>query len=74
MTPIENGTGHQRLAGRGIVVTGGGHGIGRAYCRRLAEEGANVAIADLDGDAAMRRGRVARGRGRFGSWCRLRRT
>ena len=41
-----------RLSGRTVVVTGGGHGIGKAYCRRLAAEGASVAIAELDGDAA----------------------
>ena len=41
-----------RLSGRNIIVTGGGHGIGKAYCRRLVAEGAAVAIAELDGDAA----------------------
>ena len=34
------------------VVTGGGHGIGRAICRRLAEEGIAIAVADLEQDAA----------------------
>jgi len=42
-----------RLSGRSVIVTGGGHGIGKAYCRRLAAEGASVAIAELDGDAAQ---------------------
>lgn len=41
-----------RLDGRAAIVTGGGHGIGAAYCRALAEEGARVAVADLDGQAA----------------------
>jgi NAD(P)-dependent dehydrogenase (short-subunit alcohol dehydrogenase family) len=37
---------------RTAVVTGGGHGIGRAICRRLGGEGIKVAVADLDADAA----------------------
>ena len=41
-----------RLSGRSIIVTGGGHGIGKAYCRRLVAEGASVVIAELDGEAA----------------------
>ena len=40
------------LEGRRAVVTGGGSGIGRATCRRMAHEGARVAVLDLDGDAA----------------------
>jgi len=39
-----------RLEGRVAIVTGGARHIGAAYCRRLAEEGAAVVIADiLDG-------------------------
>jgi 3-oxoacyl-[acyl-carrier protein] reductase len=44
----------KRLEGRVAIVTGGGHGIGKAYARRLAEEGAAVVIAELDGSAAER--------------------
>jgi len=34
------------------VVTGGGHGIGRSLCRRLAKDGVKVVVADIEGDAA----------------------
>ncbi|HSZ35841.1 MAG TPA: SDR family NAD(P)-dependent oxidoreductase [Acidimicrobiales bacterium] len=40
------------LEGKKAVVTGGGSGIGRATCRRMAAEGARVAVFDVDGDAA----------------------
>ncbi len=38
------------------VVTGGGSGIGRSICLALAEEGANVVVADIDDESA---GKVA---------------
>src|SRR5436853_2637092 len=44
----------KRLESRVAIVTGGGHGIGKAYARRLADEGAAVVIAELDGAAAER--------------------
>ena len=34
------------------VVTGGGHGIGRALCKCLARDGVKVVVAELEPDAA----------------------
>jgi NAD(P)-dependent dehydrogenase (short-subunit alcohol dehydrogenase family) len=40
------------LDGKVAIVTGGGHGLGRASAIRLAEEGVHVVVADLDAEAA----------------------
>lgn len=40
------------LRNRMAIVTGGAGGIGQAICRRFAEEGAKVAVFDIDGAAA----------------------
>jgi 3-oxoacyl-[acyl-carrier protein] reductase len=44
---------YERLEGRIAIVTGGGIGLGRAYCKALAAEGAKVVVADIDADAAQ---------------------
>ncbi|WBU30542.1 2-hydroxycyclohexanecarboxyl-CoA dehydrogenase [Rhodopseudomonas palustris] len=41
-----------RLQNKTAVITGGGGGIGGATCRRFAQEGAKVAVFDLNLDAA----------------------
>jgi NAD(P)-dependent dehydrogenase (short-subunit alcohol dehydrogenase family) len=46
------------LAGRIAVVTGAGRGIGAAIGRRLADTGAHVVVADIDGAPADDVGRA----------------
>lgn len=40
------------LAGKIAIVTGAGRGLGFAFAKGLADEGAKVVVADINGDAA----------------------
>jgi 3-oxoacyl-[acyl-carrier protein] reductase len=40
------------LESKVVIVTGGGHGIGRAYCHGIASQGGKVVVADIDGSSA----------------------
>lgn len=58
-----------QLRDKVIVVTGGGHGIGKALCERFHREGARaVVVADLDEAAAMA---VASAVGGLGARCNV---
>ena len=37
-----------RLASKVAIVTGGALGIGKACCLRMAEEGASIAVTDIE--------------------------
>jgi NAD(P)-dependent dehydrogenase (short-subunit alcohol dehydrogenase family) len=53
----------QRLHGKRAIVTGGGSGIGRGVAIKLAEEGASVAVLDVNLEAAQQVARDIADRG-----------
>ena len=51
MSDSFNAATHLSVQDRVVIVTGGGKGIGGVYCRRLAEAGAKIVVADIDAEA-----------------------
>lgn len=52
------------LFGRAAIVTGAGRGLGWAIAERLARDGANVVVTDIDGTSAEERADTIRQMGR----------
>ncbi|HVP77909.1 MAG TPA: 3-oxoacyl-ACP reductase FabG [Thermodesulfobacteriota bacterium] len=53
-----------RLEGRKAIVTGAGQGIGRSIALKMAEEGADTAIAEMNPDTGSRTAKEVEGLGR----------
>ena len=52
------------LEGKVAFVTGGGSGIGRGVAERLAQDGADICIADIDLEGAEQTADLVRAAGR----------
>ena len=55
-----------RLSGKLAAITGGAGGIGATIARRFAEEGATLALLDLNGDGAAETATGLNGAGHYG--------
>jgi 3-oxoacyl-[acyl-carrier protein] reductase len=53
-TSINEGEASMKLQAKVAVVTGGGSGFGEGIAKLLAENGATVAVADINPDGANR--------------------
>ena len=52
-----------RLKNKAVIVTGGGHGIGRVFCLGLAVEDAKVVVVDIDKGKADKVANAIQGKG-----------
>src|SRR5689334_20081441 len=57
-----------RLKDKISIVTGAGHGIGRAIAEQFAQEGAAVLVADIDETAGEETAAIIRARGQVASF------
>jgi 3-oxoacyl-[acyl-carrier protein] reductase len=57
------------LSGTVVIVTGGAHGIGAAYCRGFASSGCHVVVADIDAATADSLADEIRSRGESAIGC-----
>jgi 2-hydroxycyclohexanecarboxyl-CoA dehydrogenase len=53
------------LAGKVVLITGAGRGMGKAFAQRLTEEGARVAVTDVDEKSALETAAELDGAGGF---------
>src|SRR5918999_823643 len=58
-----------RLQNKVTVITGAAHGIGKAYARRFAEEGARVVVTDIDSQGGQAVAKALTDSG-FAAWAR----
>ena len=53
----------KRFEGKNIVITGAASGIGQATAQRIAEEGGNVALIDINAEGLAATKKIAEGLG-----------
>jgi 3-oxoacyl-[acyl-carrier protein] reductase len=61
----------KRLDGKTAIVTGGARGLGKAFCLTMAEEGANIVIADILLKEAEQTAAEIRAKGSSAIWLKV---